>query len=120
MYGIPYDFQGGFKVKLAAAAKQLIEQSGLNTKVFAEKAGLPYTTLRSMLDRGFGRSAVENVIKVCKALGITVEELEAIANGEAYEHETIAAHHDGEEWSEEELDEIEAFKKFVRSKRSEN
>ena len=31
--------------------------------------------------------------------------------------ETIAAHHDGEEWTEEELEEIERFKEFVRMKR---
>ncbi|ARF67635.1 hypothetical protein B7C51_06995 [Paenibacillus larvae subsp. pulvifaciens] len=30
---------------------------------------------------------------------------------------TIAAHHDGKEWTEEELKEIEEFKKFVLSKR---
>lgn len=34
-----------------------------------------------------------------------------------YEPETIAAHHDGEEWTEEELEEIEKFKEFVRMKR---
>ena len=32
---------------------------------------------------------------------------------------TIAAHHDSEDWTDEELSEIEAFKKFVRSKRNE-
>lgn len=31
--------------------------------------------------------------------------------------ETIAAHHDSEEWTEEELAEIERFKEFVRMKR---
>ncbi len=31
--------------------------------------------------------------------------------------ETIAAHHEGEEWTEEELEEIERFKEFVRMKR---
>lgn len=31
--------------------------------------------------------------------------------------ETIAAHHDGDEWTEEELEEIERFKEFVRMKR---
>lgn len=30
---------------------------------------------------------------------------------------TIAAHHDGEDWTEEELKEIDDFKKFVLSKR---
>lgn len=31
--------------------------------------------------------------------------------------ETIAAHHDGEEWTEEELEDIEKFKEFVRMRR---
>ncbi|WP_117161311.1 helix-turn-helix domain-containing protein [Paraliobacillus sp. X-1268] len=33
------------------------------------------------------------------------------------EPETIAAHHDGEEWTEEELEEIEEFKRFVAMRR---
>ncbi|GIP35071.1 helix-turn-helix domain-containing protein [Paenibacillus sp. J2TS4] len=33
------------------------------------------------------------------------------------EIETIAAHHDGDDWTEEELKEIEEFKRFVLSKR---
>jgi len=33
------------------------------------------------------------------------------------EIQTIAAHHDGEDWTEEELEEIEQFKEFVRMKR---
>lgn len=36
---------------------------------------------------------------------------------EASDPYTIAAHHDGEDWTEEELEEIERFKEFVRSKR---
>ena len=31
--------------------------------------------------------------------------------------DTLAAHHEGEDWTPEELNEIEEFKKFVRSKR---
>lgn len=31
---------------------------------------------------------------------------------------TIAAHHNGEDWTEEELEEIEKFKEFVKSKRN--
>lgn len=30
---------------------------------------------------------------------------------------TIAAHHDGEDWTKEELEEIEKFKEFVKTKR---
>lgn len=61
----------------------------------------------------------------------TVEEIELnffIENGESIlkklkdkyitdEVHTIAAHHDGEEWTEEELKTIEEFKKFVKSQR---
>lgn len=92
----------------------------MSTKAFAEKAGVPYTTLRSMLERGFAKSAVENVIRVCRALDITVEDMERLAaeNGENKSAtQTIAAHHDVEEWTEEELEEIEQFKEFVRMKR---
>ena len=31
--------------------------------------------------------------------------------------ETVAAHHDGEDWTEEELESIEEFKEFVRMRR---
>lgn len=33
------------------------------------------------------------------------------------EPDTIAAHHDGEDWTEEELEEIEEFKRFVAMRR---
>ncbi len=38
-------------------------------------------------------------------------------NKNPYEIETIAAHHDGDEWTEEELNEIEKFKEFIKMKR---
>lgn len=36
------------------------------------------------------------------------------------EPSTIAAHHDGEDWTEEELQEIQRFKEFVRMRRKDN
>lgn len=41
-------------------------------------------------------------------------------NTSDYEIQTIAAHHDGDEWTEEELEEIERFKEFVRMKKRGN
>lgn len=55
--------------------KQLINETGLKMKTFAEKADIPYTTLRSMLERGIENASVNNVIKVCKQLDICVETL---------------------------------------------
>ncbi|MDT8715471.1 helix-turn-helix transcriptional regulator [Clostridium sp. 19966] len=84
--------------------KKLIQETGLSMKAFSEKAGLPNTTLYSMLERGIGKAAVDNVIKVCRALNITIEDLENMVSNpndtpsEAKvrtEIDTIAAHLEG-------------------------
>ena len=62
--------------------RRLIKDTGLSLKAFAEKANVPYTTLYSILERGVGNASVDNVIKICKALGITIEELEEMANSD--------------------------------------
>lgn len=102
----------------AKVLAELIDRRG-SRRSFAESIGLPPTTLQSMLTRGVGRASIDNVMKVCRALGITVEQLEAMAQSweEHRRIDTIAAHHDGEDWTEEELEEIERFKAFVRMKR---
>lgn len=82
----------------AEVLKRLIEETGLNTKAFSEKAGIPYTTLRSILMRGVGGASVDNVLKVCRALGITTEELDRLANGGAEDTSSLS-----------ELSEFEAF-----------
>jgi molybdenum cofactor biosynthesis enzyme MoaA len=105
----------------AKVLADLIDKKG-SRRAFAEEIGLPPTTLQSMLTRGVGRASIDNVMKVCKALGITVEQLEEMANPENVEYEikTIAAHHDGEKWTEEELEEIQRFKEFVKMRRQSN
>ena len=62
--------------------ERLIDETGLSKKAFAEKIGLPPTTLRSMLQRGIGNATVDNVIKVCKGLGITTDDLEKMAKNQ--------------------------------------
>jgi predicted transcriptional regulator len=96
--------------------EKLIVEKYPNVKAFAETIQIPYTTLKSMLSRGIGNASVDNVIKVCKGLGITTDQLVEMANNDG-DIQTIAAHHDEEEWTEEELEEIRRFKEFVRAKR---
>ena len=55
--------------------KTLIADKGYSVKSFAQSVGLPYSTLRSMLSSGVGGAAVDNVIKICKGLGITIDTL---------------------------------------------
>lgn len=101
----------------------LIEEKGMSRRAFAEQIGLPATTLQSMLTRGIGKASVDNVLKVCKGLGITTDELEQMSK-EGTIHikhkelpETIAAHFDGEEYTEEEMEEILEYAKYIKTKR---
>ena len=59
--------------------KGLIKEKGMNLKEFSEIINIPYTTLHSMLKRGIGNASVDNVIKICRGLAITVDELEEMA-----------------------------------------
>lgn len=59
---------------------------------------------------------VDNVQKVADYFNVSLDYL--LGRADNHEIQTVAAHHDGEEWSEEELEEIERFKQFVKMKRS--
>ncbi|MBG9713112.1 LexA family protein [Bacillus cereus] len=67
-------------MKKAEIITHLIKEAGYSKRAFAEKIGLPPTTLQSMLSRGIGKASVDNVIKVCKGLGITTDDLERLSN----------------------------------------
>ena len=103
--------------------KGLIEDTGLSLKAFSEKAEIPYTTLRSMLERGIGNASVDNVIKICKTLNISVEQLEVMADGDTSKHskiKTIAAHlPDGVELTQEEEKDLDDYIQFLLSRRKE-
>ena len=62
--------------------KTLIADSGFSVKSFSQSINLPYSTLRSMLSNGVGGAAVDNVIKICKGLGITIDTLNKCGNTE--------------------------------------
>ena len=55
--------------------KKLMAQQHKSARAVAREANIPYTTLLSMLSRGFGGASIDNVIKVCHALGISVDAL---------------------------------------------
>lgn len=55
--------------------KELIASKYGTIKEFSRRIELPYTTVRSILDRGIANAQVENVLKICKGVGITAEEL---------------------------------------------
>ena len=64
--------------------KELIIEKYGSVRQFALKIDVPYTTIDSILKRGIDNSNVSNVIKMCKALNIsidkTIENNELISN----------------------------------------
>lgn len=67
----------------ARILNELIKKQGFNARSFADKCGLPYTTVYTILKKGAGKANVNNVIAMCKALGITVEQLDEMSKGES-------------------------------------
>jgi len=60
--------------------QQLIKEQGYSLRAFAEKCDIPYTSLYTILNRtGIGKASVDVVIRMCRELGITVDELEELS-----------------------------------------
>ena len=59
--------------------KELILKRYHSVREFTIEHNIPYTTMHSIFKRGIDNSSVSNVIKICKALGISAD---ALADGE--------------------------------------
>lgn len=108
--------------KVEEELKRLILERYKSLREFSFIIDMPYSTLDSVLRRGVSNSSVSNAITICNELQVDTESL---VNGKVVPKvdmgiETIAAHHDGDKWTTEELDEIEQFKEFVKAKRQKN
>ena len=55
--------------------KNLIIEKFGSVRQFAMKIDIPYTTVDSILKRGIDNSNVGNVLKICKALNISIDYL---------------------------------------------
>ena len=56
--------------------KSLIKSHGYNLKEFSTQIQMPYTTLLSILNGSIGGAAVDNMLKICYALHIKIEDLD--------------------------------------------
>lgn len=91
--------------------KEKKKQLNMTTEELSQISGVPIGTLNKIFAGQTQDPKFETIKAICRALGMSLADLDA------YEVHTIAAHHEGEEWTEEELEEIERFKAFVKSKR---
>ena len=88
------------------------EQKGLSQKDVSEKIGVAKSTY-SLYESGNREPNVQTIKKIANVLDVSADELLGIDT----EPVTIAAHFDGDEYTEDELNEIRQFAEFVKNKR---
>lgn len=75
----------------AKILERLIKEQGYSIRSFAQKCGIPESTLYTILKKGVGRASVDNIIIICRNLGITIEELEDMEQGTKKKNEPTYA-----------------------------
>lgn len=55
--------------------EKIIEEKGHTVMSLSRASGVAYTTLRSMIERDLKNASIDNVIKICKVLGIKADDL---------------------------------------------
>jgi repressor LexA len=58
--------------------KDLIKQNGYTIKEFAQSIDMPYSTLLSIVNQSIGGTAIDNVLRICKGLNITLNDLQHV------------------------------------------
>ena len=94
-----------------------MKDRNINKSQLSKESGVPYTTIYGFYKKGTDNIKLSTLKKLSSYFGCS---LDYLADDDISEDSinTIAAHHDSEDWTEEELNEIEEFKKFVLSKRN--
>lgn len=94
---------------------QIMKEQNTNANELATKSGVPAQTIYSLIRRDATKVDIDSLIKIARALGVSAEyfcsdELQSAP-------QTIAAHFDGDEYTEEELEKIKEFAAFVKQSR---
>jgi len=100
---------------LGKRLKTLREAKGLTQQQLGELINLSQQTI-GHYEVGRASPDAETLIKLADYFQTSVDQLLGRTNIRT-PIETIAAHHEGDEWTEDELEDIENFKDFVRMKR---
>ncbi len=94
--------------------KYLREKKDMTQLELAKILNISNTTL-SQYESGQRTPSDEIKITIADFFGVSIDYL--LGRKDSNYVDTIAAHHDGEEWTDEELADIEKFKEFVKMRR---
>ena len=87
-------------------------KSGISQKDLAENIGVAKSTY-SLYESGKREPNVDTIKKIASSLNVSADTLLGIEN----EPTTLAAHFDGDEYTESEMEEIKNFAAFVKNRR---
>lgn len=87
------------------------KKNKITQKELAEQLGVKHNAISSW-ENGVNSIDIDTLFRVCQIFGITVNDMYDIKQ----QPTTLAAHFDGDEFTEEELDEIRQFAEFVKNR----
>ena len=90
----------------------LMAEKGINKSILSKESGIPYTTIVGFYTKGTDNVKLSTLKKLSAYFDCSIDFL---ADEEV--PSTLAAHFDGSEYTEDELDEIRQFAEFVKNKR---
>ena len=90
----------------------LMKERNLNKAELARESGVPYTTIDGFYKKGSDNAKLSTLKKLCAYLNCSLDYL-ADDTVDSEHPVTIAAHKDGENFTADELEKIEEYKKLL-------
>ena len=94
----------------------LMKERNINKADLARESGVPYTTIDGFYKKGSENAKLSTLKKLCTYFNCTLDYLADDAVDDS--PPTIAAHFDGDDFTEDELEDIRAYADFVKNRRN--
>ena len=110
---------GGINIdQRAEILRTLMDEKKMKVSDIVKISGLPYSTIKAILERGAEKAGYVNVCKICNALGISADELEKKVINDDYIPTTIAAHLNTNDLTDSEREDVQNYIEFIKTKRN--
>ena len=93
-----------------------MKERNINKADLARESGVPYTTIDGFYKKGSENAKLSTLKKLCTYFNCTLDYLADDAVDDS--PTTIAAHFDGDDFTEDELEDIRAYADFVKNRRN--
>ena len=94
----------------------LMKERNINKADLARESGVPYTPIDGFYKKGSENAKLSTLKKLCTYFNCTLDYLADDAVDDS--PTTIAAHFDGDDFTEDELEDIRAYADFVKNRRN--